>query len=81
MPQPGVDTTYPPLDSYFSVGPKAMMQKDLDAGGTGWGNGCSDFALDGCLPDFDCSTTTVCWIINLDAGVCMSDDFLSAGFC
>ena len=78
MPQPSVDTTYPPSDSYFGLGPKASIQKDLDAGGTGQGDGCFDFALKGCSSDSDCPLDHYC---PLDAGVCMSDDFLSADFC
>ena len=78
MPDPSIDTTYPALDVKFGVGPTARIRADLEAGGTGWGEGCSDYAIRECSLDSDCPESYFCLV---SAGVCMSNDFLTGRRC
>jgi len=78
MPDPTTGTSYPPDNVYFGVGPKEEVMKDLDSGGTGWGTECSDFAIKECESNADCPLDYHC---PMDAGVCMSNDFLGLQHC
>lgn len=78
MPDPLADTTYPAEDTFFGVGPKSRILQDLYAGGTGWGDGCSDYAIKECSTSADCPLNYNCLT---SARVCMSDDFLSLQHC
>jgi hypothetical protein len=53
VPGMSAGATYPASAPYLGVGPKARILSDLQAG-NGWGDGCSDFALQECKSDTDC---------------------------
>ena len=75
FPLPG-DTTYPPSGDFFGVGPKEQILSDLASGGTGWGGGCSDFAIKECVTTSDCPSGYICL-----GTVCISDDFANGQHC
>ena len=78
MPNPIVDSTYPAANAYFGVGPKDKIESDIESGGTGWGEQCSDFAIKECSSSVDCPVNYNCLA---SAKVCISDDFLSLAHC
>ena len=66
-------TNYPESTQIFmGVGPKTQIESDIQAGGSGWGSGCSDFALRECSSDADCPADHFCLV---SARICMSSDF------
>jgi hypothetical protein len=79
MPRSGT-TDYPQPDSdmYFGVGPQAQILSDLAAGGKGWGDGCSDFAIKECSADSECPADFYC---QTEAKVCLSVDFKNKARC
>jgi hypothetical protein len=78
MPNPATDTTYPATNTFFGVGPKINIEDDLDSGGNGWGEECSDYAIRECSSNADCPLDYNCLA---SAKVCISDDFLSLSHC
>ena len=66
-------TTYPETSQHFmGVGPKTRVDSDIQAGGSGWGDGCSDFALRECASDANCPADHFCL---MSARICMDKDF------
>ena len=51
--------TYPDPNRNFGIGPKASILRDLE-GGSGWGEGCSDFAVQECAAASDCPAPFLC---------------------
>ena len=70
------DTTYPPDGKFFGVGPVAQIESDLAAGGTGWGAGCSDYAIKECASNTDCPAGYYCF-----GSVCLNNDFATGSHC
>ena len=68
------DTTYPASKS-FGIGAMSQILNDIQAGGNGWGQGCSDWAIQTCSTNSNCPNSFFCL---LPAGVCMSSDFAPA---
>lgn len=65
--------TYPEnAKRFMGVGPKARIEDDIQAGGSGWGTGCSDFALKECTSDSGCPFNHFCLAA---AKICMHVDF------
>jgi hypothetical protein len=73
-----IDSTYPPSDTYFGIGPKNQILSDIAAGGTGWGAECSDYAIKECSSDTDCPSEFYC---IQSAKICMSLDFKQVERC
>ena len=59
VPGMSAGATYPASAPYLGVGPKARILSDLQAG-NGWGDNCSDFALQECKSDTDCPARFIC---------------------
>jgi hypothetical protein len=69
------DSTYPEnSQSFMGVGPKTRVNSDIQAGGSGWGVGCSDFALKECVSNANCPVDHFCL---LSSRICMHNDFQS----
>lgn len=71
---PGTSSaTYPENKQRFmGVGPRTKVESDIQAGGSGWGEGCSDFALKECSSDAGCPANHFC---QMSAKICMHADF------
>ena len=66
-------STYPEnAREFMGVGPKSEIEADILAGGSGWGAGCSDFALRECTSDSSCPPSHFC---QTGAKICMHVDF------
>ena len=63
-------TSYP--TRFMGVGPKTKIESDMQASGSGWGDGCSDFTLRECSSDSNCPTNHFCLV---SARICMHSDF------
>jgi hypothetical protein len=73
MPNTGSAATYPENSQRFmGVGPKSRVNSDILAGGSGWGSGCSDFAMKECTSQANCPADHFCLI---SARICMHNDF------
>jgi hypothetical protein len=66
-------STYPEnLQRFMGLGPKTRVNNDIQAGNSGWGAGCSDFALKECTTDTNCPSDHFCLITSK---ICMHNDF------
>jgi hypothetical protein len=66
-------STYPENSrSFMGVGPKTRVNSEIQAGQTGWGTGCSDFALKECTTNANCPADHFCL---LTSKICMRNDF------
>lgn len=72
MPSPSAATYPESAQVYMGVGPRSRIEDDLKAGGSGWGGGCSDFALKECASDSACPFGHFCLA---SAKICMHSDF------
>ena len=67
------DSTYPPTERYFGIGPQRQILEDIAAFGQGWGTGCSDYELKECSSDLDCPSSQFYCLTT--AKLCMHNDF------